>query len=662
MSVDFFYKDFVGANKGRHGRAWRFRLVLMPAGAAGSYLTKTAPPAWGGSPGDGSNFGRIPGRVLITPPENNEDGYAEVAIGFPTLPTLKLSLNLYNLNASAELRALRSAIISPRYSTGGLIYGRTFPTSTLWTLYTDRGDRSKSVDEFVCLFDGVQQKGLSTHYSHDRANRVLKIEVELANVVTQCMRDCIPADVAAELMARWASDGAPTKGPFRETFDAIWRNDANDAVFYRSQYDRDGNYQEVTMFRHIDLWYSIAEALSIIYRCYHRNDPGVFDLLGQLGFFSAYTTTDYYDDQVGTPLDTLVLNKWSYLADGTKGAALTPRQRWLPGLVALHNDPTSYVSGYLCNVGKESKGLFKYTNMYTYIDDCVLGGVGKAQVTYIDDHQVIIYLGRIRETFGDRVQVTADDFMKGDEWDAGGGLQMGATCDVHGVSADDQQSIPYTTGVEGDPDISLVATLHNMPDCRAPDSSAAGHPAFVLAHAIGTRTTGFRENCLYYIEEIAGITTEEVPVLIHPAVGHHNGIIAQFDIRESWTLPTPHVSTVMLTGQYQHDAITRYLASPLLEIFVEMQEQACIPYAAVRAVPREFSSEHQTIYDQIVPADIIWYQDIGKLCDPSLFTTANIFLPAGETWLADIPGSPIVLRVQDDYNNAVTKVKLLAQG
>ncbi|MEO5931156.1 MAG: hypothetical protein ABIR47_14585 [Candidatus Kapaibacterium sp.] len=659
---DFFYHDFQGANKGRNGRAWRFRLVIMPAGPAGSYLTKTGIPAWSAVPAPGSNFERIPGRVVITPPLNDEDGYGEVPIGLPTLPTLKLSLNLYNLNSTASLRDLRSAIVSPRYVGGGVVYGRTFPTATLWTLYTDRGNAALAISAFKCVFDGVQQKGLSDHYSHDRANRVLKIEVELVNVLTKCMRDCLPADVAAEFRARITAGGVPTKGPYRETFDAIWQNPAADYTYYRSQYDRDDNYQEATMVRHIDLWYSIATALSIIYRCYHRNDPSVSLGRGEIGIFSVYTTTDYYDDQVGTPLDTFALYKRSYLPDGSKGATLTPRQRWLPGLVALHNAPSDYISGYIVDRGTESTGIFRYKSMYEYIDDAVLGGVGKAIIDQLDDHQIIIYLGRIRETYGGTVSVSAGDFLKGDEWDTGGGIQMGGTVDVHGVSSDDQSSIAYTIGAEADPDISMVATLHNMPDCRTPDSAAFDSPTF-STQSMGVRSVGFRENCLYYIEAPAGISTTELPILLHHYVGHHNGVGYLFDVRELWSLPTPVLTFTGDFGASQiYQAAITYLGGPSITAFIEMQEQACIPYAAARAIPREFSADHQTVYDQIVPADLIWYQDIGRLCNGALFPNANIFLPAGETWLSDIPGSPIVLRVQDDYNNAVTKVKLFAQG
>lgn len=671
-----YYIDF------RNAIEWRFRVMLTPPDDSPLSLAGPAP-EWGEDPAPGSGWLRVQGNVLFVVEPDEEAGHTDVSVGWHTLPTMKLMMNLYNLRSTSDLRDLWSYIIKPQLDNAGDIGNRTFATSIFWQIKTDRGDSAKKItptftigpgwdaDPFDYAFEGVQQQGLVNEFEHDDINETSNYTVELLNVIHRCLQECQPDDIADAL---FADTSYPVKGWVTRTHDAAWLNAAADRLYWAGQ---EGGYPDEVDFdgetvtheqlgahfnRICDLWHAAGVKLSNIYRVYNR--LGSTDG-GAIGFYSFTTTAagSYAIGTNGTPIDALRLAEFNYADPGTAGADLDHTNRWFISKTAFLDDTATIVGGYMFKGATDdaSPGMQKWKSLYTYLDESLMGGFGKIIVRYsIVAHTIPViqlYCAQLLESFGADVAVGRSDFRDKGKWSAGAGNQMGATIDIATSSYEDPGTIENKAPDEDLPDLSLVATLHNLPDSRdylQVRTSGAGSE--YVKQSFGVYNVGFRVSTIYYFCTDSAITVASggIAVRASDVVRLRDGTGTDQDFGTALEYPTPSLDGL------GDGAIISALGDPITELFIVAAFQACTPWCVLAAVPHYFSNYLQTLYENAVSMRLLWWHDIGQRIAAADFADANIFCRAGETWYSDVPGSPIVLRGQDDWNNGTYNCKLLA--
>lgn len=668
-----YYIDF------RNAVGWRFRIMLTPPHNLDLSISSPAP-AWGTIADPVTGYIHVPGNVVFVL-GSEEAGHDDVPIGWHTLPTMKLELNLYNLRGSADLRDLWSYLVRPKLDDAGDIGTRTFATSVFWQVKTDRGDPSRVIAPgigelpFLYAFEGVQQQGLVNEFEHDPVNEVSRYKVELLNVIHRVLQECTPDDIAAAL---FADSSYPLKGWLTRTHDAIWFNAAGDRLYWAGQeggyppeYDFDGElvkHQQLgARFNRLsDLWHAAGVVLSEIYRQYNR--LGV-TYGGAVGFYSFATTAagSYAIGNNGTPLDALRLAEFDYNDPGSAGPDLEHTNRWFISRTAFIDDTSTVVGGYMFKgtTADASPGMFKWKSLYTYLDETLTGGFGKVIIHYsiVGGIPIIqLYCAQLFESFGAEAAITGSSFYDKGKWSCGAGNQMGATIDLPTASHEDPTSIENKAPDEDLPDFSFVATMHNIPDSRdylqvrrnnALDSSDEG---YYTEKAVGVYNVGFRVSTIYYFCEDTAVTHASggIAVRASDVVRLRDGTGTDQDFGTALTYPTPSLDGVDDAG------VISALGDPITELFIIAAFQSCTAWCVVAAAPHYFSDYLQTLYENRVSMAALWWHDFGQRIAAAGFANANIFAKVGETYYSDVPGAPLVLRGLDDWNNAAFSCKLLA--
>lgn len=690
----FYYIDW------KSSAGWRYRLEIIPPGLYNDPLAKSGIPDWGQAPPLVSNFYQAGGEVLFVIPEDSESGYEDVPVGFPTLQTLSLTLNLANLNSTTELRDLRAYLVKPNFPDGGAVGVRGFPTSPVFVLWTDRGgsnrDFSLAGAPFFRAFEGKQEVNLENNIRHDRVNNVTEFKVELINLITACFKECKPGDLQNvfingaysglyEMEEPWAFN---TYGQI--VLDDVYLDEAQNNIYfsaniggvpdhtkYTTYYDAIHSEYKVRadgvtpdklschMFRLKDLFHALGKCLTKIYQMYTRDVDARFSIYG---YNTNYSGADPYGDTdteylatVGTPFDTWEMYERNLEPDGGIGDKLAHDNRWFCGEVYHFVDGgMQVVDGYCFDFSNsEGPGIFHWGNMLEYFDECLLGGVAKCTV-YVDQtgsilgkRVVSVACQGIWEHVFNSPAIGADAMLNTiADFTPGTNVMTGANVEIPGAWSTDPSTIENKPDGGNGKDLSLTMPLHNMPDSR--------DPQYTVDHAAGTLFTkdchglvriGFRTNTLFYKATIPGIP-HDMFVRIHETVRHYNGenrdVTAVDYGVPLFERPTP--------------THARDMSEDLLDIHIKQSEESCMPFIASRVPPREFGAPQQTLFNDMVPLDIGWWQDIGGRIGADFFPNGNIFLPTGETYYSDIPGQPVVLKSQDDWENATAKVKLFAKG
>lgn len=683
-----YYTDF------RNAVEWRMRLMWTPPDD--SPLTIAGPaPEWDEDPAPGSGWIRVGGNVLFTPETDDEAGHDDVPVGWHSLPTLKLEMNLYNLRVGSDAQDLWAYIIEPIATDAGTTGFRTFDTSILWQLMTDRGDATRKItptftigvgwdaDPFHYGFEGVQQQGLVNQFEHDPVNGVARYNVELLNVIHRCIQECTPLDVANALF----DDGSyPTKGWLTRTHDALWFNAGGDRIFWAGQ---QGGYPDEVDFdgdvvaheklgarfnRICDLWHAAGVVLSQIYRAYNRRGATNG---GAMGFYSDATTTagSYAIGTNGTPLDALRLAEFDYNDPTSAGPNLDHTNRWFISKTAFIDATSTTVGGYMFKADTEeaSPGMMRWKSLYTYLDETLMGGFGKIIVHYsiVANIPIVqLYCAKLFESFGAEPAITRPDFRQVGRWAVGEGNQMGATIDIKTASYEDPTTIENPAPDEDLPDLSLTATMHNLPDTRDFDHVRLSQDGDeYVEKSVGVYNVGFRISTIYYFCTDPTVTDDAggIAIRAHDVVYLRDGTGADQGFTSGLTYPTLTITDAVF-DDYEDNGLTpelyngvrTLLSDPVVEAFIVAAFQCCTPWCVIAAAPHYFSSYNQTLYENQVSMSKLWWHDIGQRIAAAGFANANIFCDDGETWYTAVPGAPIVLRGQDDWNNATYTCKLLA--
>jgi hypothetical protein len=625
---------------------WRYRITVTPASNV-PMPDLGVEPAWGDDPSDEVWF-KILGRIVFENPEGNEAGFTELPCGFPELPIFKLSMNLRSF-ASEAMAALRDFIVLPIHPSGGTLNGRDFPTNNVWRIFIDRTGVGTNVALFQEHFCGVQTPGISTKFTNNRISRTTRVDVELQHILRRCLGLAWPTDATTAM-----AGATPVYGLQEKVYDKYWVNGASTKSYHVVQKQGSGDKRGLAqMFKWVDLWGAVQSVVSYIYATYLRVPIG-----GGVQFHSVRDVLAFGGFTTGTPYDAFTMHKDSYAADGSKGAALNLEDQLIIGWVRRNDDNDILVGGYFYDDGPSSAGICRYKTLWDWVTDQFKAGGTKAVVRHPEHGYILIYCHRLFASYIADPVVTADDCLGGDEvWEVGANVQSGASVEIKGGDGSDLSPIDYLYTSEEETDWSVAMSMHNLPDTRKPTklesyAGLASIGGYEIAHE------GFRVNCFYYFDTPPGFDLGTfsllVPVRVHNFVTWHNGIADQSPCQELYACPVP---TDDLDG---HEEIEDQIWFPLVKLLIQMTFGSCMPYAIAQQMSVTFGSPQQTLYEITVGLDKLNWQDSGQRIDGAAWASANIFLPAGETWCSTVPGQPVVLRGQESLKEGTFKAKLLA--
>lgn len=633
---------------------WRWRLVLTPAYNAP--LSTTTIPAFGAGTRAGIYI-PIPARVVFRPPENDDAGYDDRAVGPVELPSLKLSLNLINIKGNtdsdgdgmSDFEDLRRYLVDQTFPNGGSIEGRAFATTMLWTVLTDRGNPNLDVADFEIYFEGVQRKRPGRKWKLDRRARIVKLDAELIHVARYAIETVIADDIATRLQ------NDPPVSPVRvtATYELLWQNATRTLTLGHTREGPLHNPEAADLYRVVDLFYTISTCVEDVLKAVARG-PASFS-------FDSMRGVTIRGKRVGTPLDVcLFYRQRCDDPTGGKGAALGVTDLWFPGRV-LWMDSGTFIAGFLRDDGSGAKqeSLFRWGNAWDFLVDVC--GPAKMVLHYTGEHHMAVHWAAIQEGHVISLPIGPSNFIGSElEIEEGAGTIRGTTVEpAEGMLA----TIEYVTpGLVAEPDHTLKLVFTNCPDASPANDefSLIRFPTRFPGQTLLVSQAGFRGFGLYYLDAPPTITSSPIAIRPHHYLLVHNGQgFRTGDCREYVAPPTIPAGTYDL---YSKSFYEQYLWAPIRRCYVDMLAESCLPYAAAVAITAEFSAEHQTLYSGTLSMRDLWWKDLGNLLSELTFTNASGFLWGGEQFFNAIPGRPHVLRVQDNPGECTTKVELLAQG
>ncbi len=631
---------------------WRWRLVLTPA--YNQTLPATAVPAFGAGTRVGIYI-PIPGRTFFRPPENEDAGYDDRPTGPVEFPTMKLSLNVWSLRGNVDSNGdgvsdwedLRNYMVNQSYAGGGTIEGRTFNTTMLWTMLTDRGDDSLAVGAFEVYFEGVQRPRPGRKWKVNRKERIVRLDAELVHLARYAPELIIADDVATRLQ------NSPPSSPVitTATYETLWQDGAHSVTLAHTREGPMDNPQGAHMYRLVDLWHTISTCIEDVLKSITRS-TATFEM-------SSWRGMTISGRNVGTPLDVFRFFRQSYTIAGGKGAEITPFDLHFVGRVYWISSGI-YIGGFLRNdgAGSKSESLFRWPNLWDFlIDSC---GPAKMILRHTGLHQMSFYWARIQEGGGAPIALGPADFAETEiEFDEGAGT-------IRGTSAEPAENTSETiefklAGLNAEPDHTVKCVFSNHPD-GSPENDEfipLYSPSRFLTPMIAVAHPGFRGFGLYYLDHPSGITFSQIPIRPHHYVELHDGTA----YRESDCID--EIELPMIPDGFRTNDVNgyeTYLWVPLRRCYSDMTVAASIPFASAKGVTSLFAAEHQTVFTGTFSMGLVWWKDLGRLCDAATFPNANGFLWDSATFFSAIPGRPHILRVQDNPGECTTKIELLAQG
>jgi hypothetical protein len=593
--------------------------------------------------------------VFFRPPENEDSGYDDRPTGPVELPTMKLSLNIWNLRGSIDSNSdgvsdwedLRLYLVDQSYPAGGVIEGRSYNTTMLWTMMTDRGDETLSVEDFAVYFEGIQRARPGRKWKVNRRERVVRLDAELIHLARYAIELLIADDVATRLQ----NEPPNTPSIATATYELIWQDDARSIALAHTREGPTGNPQGAHIYRMVDLWYTISTCVEDIMRSITRTTASFQT--------ESWRGMSISGRSVGTPLDVFRFFRQSYTEAGGKGAELSPMDLYFVGRVYWINSGV-YIGGFLRDDGSgaKSESLWKWPNLWDFVlDSC---GPAKMIVRHTGLHQMSIYWARIQEGVGSPVPLGAADFLESEiEFDEGAATLRGASAEPAENTAD---AIEFRlSGLTAEPDHTVKVTFSNHPDGTPENDefSPIFAPGRFQVPSVIVSQPGFRGFGLYYFHNPPGVSIAMIPIRPHHYVELHDGLgYRESDCIDAIQLPMiPSGFVANDTKGYE-----TYLWVPIRRCYGDMTAGACVPFVSAKAITSEFAAEHQTVYTGTVSMGLVWWKDLGNLCSAESFPNANGFLWDGDSFFSDLPGRPHVLRVQDNPGECTTKIELLAQA
>lgn len=644
-----YYRDWNDRHTG-----WRWRLVITPP--HNTALSIGSVPAFGLNTYSGK-FIPFPADIIFRPPDNESAGYNDRPLGAMQLPSMKLAFNLANIkgevdtnsDGTTDMEDLLGYIVEQKWNNGGTIEGRGFATSTLFTLYTDRGDSSiTDVTLFDPYFVGAQRIRPTTKFVINWRNETARIELELIHLVRIACENVIPDDVATRVQ-----NGTHPVGPkqFYLTYELLWKQTSPQLAWFGHLRAGpfDGRQQQVDMWRLVDFYRTLSTCIEDVMRAFTRTTASfIFD--GSRG-------VTINGRRTATPVDVFRLYRQRINdASGEKGTELATTDLWIVGRVSYLSTGQA-IGGFLRDdaTGEGQESLWRWSNMWDFL--IASTGVAMMRVEAGSATAFTIFWDYISPV---SAQISIDrSIVLGNEVT----IEQGAAT-IRGASAEPaeeaQDPIEYKIkGLDAEADATIQLVFSNHPDWADSNETFAPLIGTIDGTAAAFATLpGFRSFGLYYIDTVG---SAEAPIRPHHYCEVNNGVGWRTGDCADAVPPPGGILISSFGGGPVYPGMEKSLWAPIRGMFHQMIYQASMPYASAKAVTFEFSNPMQNTTEMEVPLAIVCWKDIGRRVS-STWSSGTEFLWDSMTFLDPIPGAPVIVSAQDNPGTAMTKLLLLAQG
>jgi hypothetical protein len=443
------------------------------------------------------------------PVMSGNNKYEGLPLGFPLIPTLKLSLDLDKFDAlDNDLKDLREYLINPIVAaTNGLYKGEGLPVelTPIFTLY----DAENKI-----LFRGVIRRDPKSKYTFSRNK--LPFEINLAHIFRVVLESTRIEDATTEYEILAAAQPQYAPRVVRRIYDFAYWSSGKSGVVAQAHIGKYGNSQ-VEMIPYAAYQQAMFTQAQKIYRQFMRNPTARFfadnTVFAGIDFFHQhYNSSEYdpltmpksYDELfalVGTPAwqhlpyDGLYFAGYEYIGSGSgsqRPASTTGMLTDMEGGFVDKGDAWTLLSRFVNGLGR------KATVVYGYNDDLIA-------VFYPYGKSLFITKTSVPISVGGTSTISLHHYLEPPTIEEGAEIVSGVeitTKYIEEDAADKTQHRIELEGSENDENWSAELVLNNMPMVGKSDMSdrAKGDPSgdFSTANVAVVHWKGYNRTGLFY--------------------------------------------------------------------------------------------------------------------------------------------------------------------
>lgn len=680
---------------------WRYRLWIQPANDAGStFDADLGAPAFGGDPGVGSDYIRLPEDAIIAADLEGEAAFADqLPIGLASSPTMKAGFDLAAL-VNASQSDLVGYLLDPMRFEEGLVQigdATWMPcdTANVVCLLTDQGAGSEPT---TVLFQGVQQVSASSTIDLRYVPGEATMSVTFVDIARFCLESVTPLMAARRLFWEHGDgDGFPTNsdrttGAFYEYLyadgttvyartrqrlkDDVTVGEDDDATTYTGVYDK------ARLWNITQLMEAIRGCATDVYRSLLRPHSSQST---PIDFTTLQTTLDEY--QNASPFAPLTFYKQGTTTANATGAEVGTAvsfgdELFFAGAVwnSYEADPTTYdeyeaimTGGFLSE--KDPNGLWKYPTIYDFLRVWSYSCYNRTVLTHDEWSWTMAFLpmwdGAIGKPALTRATLGKDGQGVDVKAEVGAGAITQANATLPSSAGEDRAASYRLRGIRPDDQAGFELAFSNSPTIgdsanrfvlTPDDSDAAYNPDidYSTYALVGIGSTGVISTGIYYLDSASAFLTGEVPVRVHSRVDVP-GVWAERGYPVSGTLPT-----ISMPGDYYEfgDDPDGYWWDRMRARIHAEQTQTGLGYTVCRSAVDDFGSPKQTRYPLTFDLPLGLPDTVGTRYeftedDEVTPIDGSVFLSPGATWLT-LPGAPYLTRSSLAITTGVAKIHLLA--
>lgn len=500
-----------------------YRLEFIPQGANpddGSYtdgsVTNVHPPDALSVP----TIRVLPSNVFGRQPIEISTGFDALPIGIPSTTTLRLGIQMEELEGNSELTDFRSMLLNPTCTHP--IQLLSYITPAVNPNYSNRGspiylstvvtlfDRGTSGSENTVLFQGTQNHIPEREHSIDKRTGGHRFSVTFQDISRTILEAITPIYLCryfllhgTDLFHTAVNDHSITSGDqfdrqgFRSFFEIIFRAGSRGDINFGIM-DRTAGTPDIgRLWRLSDLFLAIQRLADLLYKFFLRSatieQHTTPVSLWRFRLESEYSDpTNYY----GTPYDHIVFQKQNYNINGNAGSALNTRANiYFIGQIwsdAESDPPASgtdqyayshYLGGVLCDLSDNRSSLYSYSTVYDFLQEATEACFASARtaITFTDSNERnnfvhrFIFASALWGKSASSVTITTSEILQTDITLREGGLALSvAIPEAIGLGSGDMesQSMGYRRwGVRATQTLNLTYFFHNCPIVDEPISN-----------------------------------------------------------------------------------------------------------------------------------------------------------------------------------------------
>lgn len=524
-----------------------------------------------------------------------------------------------------------------------------FPTSNVWTLFSDKGNSALTTDNFEIIFQGVQKR------SDSITLRGTKIEITLGDIIGEVLKTITPLHVTSAMLAEQVNitdiDTTPTYSYTTKTSRAAWDYlyKESTAVYGQCLYvdfnkvisdDSTINVQDECHY------YKLEDLYDAIHKCVHAVYSA---FIRQLGTISV----------TGSPLDATTMYAQNYLADGLRGSAVANNSLWFIGLAKRLDERTDPPYDYGFLFPNDANGMAKnHETLWDFLKAHV-ESMGMYMRWHVSQGNTLNILYRKpKQESSWRTFTLASDIggTTYDDIEIEKNYERIRACTAVTPSMNSQsvKEVQYSQGgSDAESDYSLKFPLCSSPMLHYGDRQNTLKWGSTIAQSLSASYKQVFIEPAFYTGRIYYFATPSFSSAEYPIVPHHQ--IDYSDGSSTYTTPLNHpLPTGIYIGLWQ-----TYGHSELTSITIDYQRRSSHAAIMAKAVSDMFSKIGQAFVEVEVKA----VDASGNMIDmAALGRRVTVDFSAISSFHASLPTVWHIVAIDTDIHTNRAKISLFGMG